>query len=66
VSVRRRIERAEAMTGAQACPCRRPERIEIVEGPRGDGRADAGPCDLCGSPRAVRVIEAVKPEGSRT
>lgn len=54
------------MTGAQACPCRRPERIEIVEGPRGDGRADAGPCDLCGSPRAVRVIEAVKPEGSRT
>ena len=65
MNIKRRVDRAEATAGAKACPCRTSRRIEIVEGPSADGSRDSGPCGLCGSPRAVRVIEAVRPEGGR-
>lgn len=65
MSIKRRVERAEGMTGAGVCPCRRPVRIEIVEGSKGE-RLDAGPCQLCGEALPVHVIEAVRPEGCRS
>lgn len=63
MSLARRVEKAEAANGAQACPCRTPRRIEIVNRPRSDESRDAGSCTSCGSPRPVRIIEAVRPEG---
>ncbi len=65
MNLARRVERAEAATGANACPCRSPVRIEIVEGSKSDALEDAGPCGACGSPLPVRVIEAMGPEKGR-
>jgi hypothetical protein len=62
MSLERRLERLELASGANACPCRAPKLIEIVDinGPDESAGESVG-CERCGEALPVSQILALNP-----